>query len=176
MTGLTNWLGILGTGGYWFGFLVTAAFRYLLALARRFGFEGFGIRAAIHANPDLLRNVRALTIMCAVQTHFVLSGDAHAARNSLSYRYFFRTPPLCSKFVMRHRSKGVNKGTGGCGFWNLPTCPCTEYYILFARSAVTRITHRGYANAYCRAVLKRVFAHFGAGLTSLLCWGCEPTY
>ena len=155
MTGLTNWLGILGTGGYWFGFLVTAALRYLLALARRFGFEGFGIRAAIHANPDLLRNLRALTIMCAVQTHFVLSGDAHAARNSLSYRYFLRTPPLCSKFVMRHRSKGVNKGTGGCGFWNLPTCPCTEYYILFARSAVTRITHRGYANAYCRAVLKR---------------------
>ena len=66
MTGLTNWLGILGTGGYWFGFLVTAAFRYLLALARRFGFEGFGIRAAIHANPDLLRNVRALVIVCAV--------------------------------------------------------------------------------------------------------------
>ena len=63
MTGLTNWLGILGTGGYWFGFLVTAAFRYLLALARRFGFEGFGIRAAIHANPELLSNVRAL--LCA---------------------------------------------------------------------------------------------------------------
>jgi hypothetical protein len=92
-------------------FSVTAALRHLFALARRFRFEGFGIGAAIHANPDLLSNVRALVIVCAVHPHFVLSGDAHAARNSLSYRYFLRTPPLCSTFVMRHRSQGVNKGT-----------------------------------------------------------------
>jgi hypothetical protein len=44
---------------------VTAALRYLFALARRFRFEGFGIRAAIHANPDLLSTVRALVIVCA---------------------------------------------------------------------------------------------------------------
>ena len=47
-------------------FPVIAALRYLFALARRFRFEGFGIRAAIHANPDLLSNVRALVIVCAV--------------------------------------------------------------------------------------------------------------
>jgi len=47
-------------------FPVTAALRYLFALARRFRLEGFGIRAAIHANPDLLSNVRALVIVCAV--------------------------------------------------------------------------------------------------------------
>jgi len=85
--------------------------------------------------------------VCAVHPHFdfVFPGDAHAARNSLShlaYRYFLRTPPLCSTFVMRHRSQGVNQGTGGYGFWNLPTCPCPEYYILFAASAVTRIPQR----------------------------------
>lgn len=82
MTGLTNWLGILGTGGYWFGFLVTAAFRYLLALARRFGFEGFGIRAAIHANPDLLSTVRALVIVCAAHAPNCALGHTYAARNS----------------------------------------------------------------------------------------------
>jgi hypothetical protein len=47
-------------------FPVTAALRYPFALARRFRFEGFGIRAAIHANPDLLSAVRALVIVCAV--------------------------------------------------------------------------------------------------------------
>ncbi len=65
-------------------FSVTAALRHLFALARRFRFEGFGIGAAIHANPEPLSNVRALVIVCAVHPHFVLSGDAHAARNSIS--------------------------------------------------------------------------------------------
>jgi hypothetical protein len=86
-------------------FSVTAALRHLFALARRFRFEGFGIGAAIHANPDLLSNVRALVIVCAVHPHFVLSGDARAARNSLSYRDFLRTPPLCSTFVCDTEAK-----------------------------------------------------------------------
>jgi hypothetical protein len=61
---------------------VTAALRYLFALARRFRFEGFGIRAAIHANPDLLSTVRALVIVCAAHAPNCALGHTYAARNS----------------------------------------------------------------------------------------------
>jgi hypothetical protein len=71
-------LGNLGTGGYWSGFPVTAALRYLLVLARRFRSEGLGFRAAIHANPDLLGTVRALVIVCAVHAPNITSYSQEA--------------------------------------------------------------------------------------------------
>jgi hypothetical protein len=64
---ITRVLRLMGTQRLLVQFPFTAAsLRYLFALGRRFRFERFGIRATIHAYPDLLINIRALVIVCAV--------------------------------------------------------------------------------------------------------------
>jgi hypothetical protein len=109
-------------------FSVTAALRHLFALVRHFRFEGFGIRAAIHANPDLLSNVRALGIVCAIHApHCSLRPRLRGAQFSFLLLFPSDSTPL---FNIRHATQKPRRKQRNRWMWILESANLSMHRIL----------------------------------------------